>query len=637
MPASEYPFVLGTAGHIDHGKTAVVKALSGVDCDRLSEEKKRGMTIELGFAPLTLPSGKTISIVDVPGHEKFIRQMVAGAAGIDAVMLVVAADDGVMPQTREHLEILTLLGIKNGLTVINKIDVVDGEMLEMARDDVLSLISGTFLEGRPIMPVSALTGEGITELTAAIQAMVDGSVQRSRDGAFFLPVDRAFHISGFGTVITGTALNGTLSEGDDVDVLPAGAVSKVRSIQVHGESVQKACAGQRVAVNISGVSLDDVKRGDVIAAKGRFAPTECVDVCVEALSSFAEPIEHWQRLRLHVGTSDVLARISLLDREKILPGETSVAQLLPEEPITAARDAHFILRLYSPLRTIAGGRVIVPCGARPKNRAAKDSLVKMLTSMSTGAEEKEWLLALLEYKGMLGWHDLLMMSGLEPKSLDRCIMSLDAKGRIGTLKAGEVTVLSSRKIEEFNASLGSELEKFHKAHPERRGMDMDEVSRCLALPDMKFVRELVKLLKRSSTIALDEDRVKLRDFEPFDEARFMSNVIALKELARKSAYAMPTVEEAMEKLQITQKEMNRVLTYLKERRDLTLIGGGFILISELEADFRDKLTAINGDITLAGVRDLTGSSRKYALPLLEYFDSKGVTRRVGDKRLLIKR
>lgn len=634
--AMEYPFIIGTAGHIDHGKTALVRALSGVDCDRLQEEKRRGMTIELGFAPLTLPSGKTISIVDVPGHEKFIRQMVAGAVGIDAVMFVVAADDGVMPQTREHLEILTLLGIKNGLTVINKSDLVDEEMLEMAKDEVNALISNTFLDGSPVIPVSALTGAGLPELTDAIQFMVENSRQRDRSGAFFLPVDRAFHISGFGTVVTGTALNGIISEGDDIEVLPPVIPSKVRSLQVHGESVTSAAAGQRVAINLAGISLDDVKRGDVIAARGHFSPTECLDVSIHVLPSFTGPVEHWQRLRLHIGTSDVVARLSLLDREKVLPGETAIAQILTEEPITASCRSRFILRTYSPLRTIAGGRVLLAAGERPKNKNSKISLIRFLEAVSADVGLKERLLALIEYKGMLTTGEALRALETEPAEIDRHIASLDAKGKIGVVRTVETTLLSISKMEEFNAKLTAGLKKFHSEHPERRGMDIEEVSKCLSMPDVRFVKELVKLFKKMSWVTVDDDRVRLKDFEPFDEARFMSDVDAVRNLMRGSGYAMPAVDEIPEILHITQKDMNRILAYLKERREVVIIGDGFLVSSEIESDFKEKLLGIEGEITLAGVRDLTGSSRKYILPLLEYFDTKGITRRVGDKRIIMK-
>ncbi len=637
MNLQEYPFVIGTAGHIDHGKTAIVKALSGIDCDRLSEEKRRGMTIELGFAPLTLPCGKTISIIDVPGHEKFIRQMVAGAAGVDAVMLVVAADDGVMPQTREHLEILSLLGIRNGLTVINKIDLVDEEMLEMAKDDVFSLIAGTFLESSPILFVSAITGAGMPELKDAIQRIVENSRQRSRDGSFFLPVDRVFHISGFGTVITGTAIKGIISENSDIEILPSRVASKVRSIQVHNEPVQKAYAGQRVAINLTGVSLEDVKRGDVIAAKNSFVPTECINVTVKVLPSFTEPIEHWQRLRLHVGTSDVVARISLLDRENILPGESAIAQLLPEEPITVCRDVPFILRTYSPLRTVAGGRVLLSLGERPKGKTAKTSLIQFLNALSGETDSKDRLLALIEYKEILTETEALTLLELDPRELGSVVASFEANRRIGVLKTGERLFISLTRMEKLKEKLISELDKFHKAHPERKGMDAEEVSRNLSLNDARFVKELMRLFQRFSWIVIDDDRVRLKDFEPFDEFRFMSNVTALRELANKAGYMMPTVNKAAEDLGITQKEMNRIIVYLKERKELTIIGDGFIVFADLEADFKNKLACIDGDITLAGVRDMTGSSRKYVLPLLEYFDSRGITRRIEDKRIFLKK
>ena len=637
MSFQEYPFILGTAGHIDHGKTALVRALSGIECDRLSEEKKRGMTIELGFAPLVLPSGKTISIVDVPGHEKFIRQMVAGAAGIDAVMLVVAADDGVMPQTKEHLEILTLLGIKNGITVINKVDLVDEEMLEIAEDDVRSLIAGTFLEKHPIMHVSAITGQGIDELKAALQKMVDASKQRSRDGAFFLPIDRAFHISGFGTVITGTAFNGVLKEGDEVEILPSKIISKVRSVQVHGESVKNAFAGQRVAVNLSNAALDDVKRGDVIAASGCFAPTECVDVFVSVLPSLSEPVEHWQRLRLHIGTSDVVVRISLLDRDKILPGEGCIAQLLPEEPITVAWDSHFILRTYSPLKTVAGGRVLLPLAERPKSKAAKASLVTFLNTAAEDISDRDRLLALIQYKGVLTQNDAKILTEIDSHKLLGHISSLESKDMIGVIKSGEAVLVSLQKMQQIKDKLCKELDAFHKSHPERKGMGMEEVCRAISETDSKFVKELMKLFARKEWIAIDDDRIKLIDFEPFDETRFMGNVTSLRSFAEKCGYSLPTIEESSAALKIDGKEMNRILSYLKERKELTILRGEFMLFAKTESDFKEILKNIEGEITLAAVRDLTGSSRKYTLPMLEHFDTKGVTRRVGDKRILLKK
>ncbi len=634
---NEYPFVIGTAGHIDHGKTSVVRSLSGVDCDRLAEEKKRGMTIELGFAPLDLPSGKTISIIDVPGHEKFIRQMVAGAAGIDAVMLVIAADDGVMPQTREHLEILTLLGIKNGITVINKTDLVDEEMLELAKDEVYSLTAGTFLEGKPLIPVSALKGYGIDQLLTEIEKMVLSSKHRDKNGAFFMPIDRAFHISGFGTVLTGTATKGELSEGDEVEIMPAGIFSKVRSVQIHGENAAYALAGQRVAVNISGTSLDKVKRGDVLAAPHRFLSTRCIDVIVNVPASFHDPVEHWQRLRLHVGTTDTVARISLLDRERVLPGESAPAQLLPEEEITVSCGSHFILRTYSPLQTIAGGRVLLPLGERPKSKSAKASLLAFLGVVSSTESDRERFEALTDYKGITSSNDALMLLEMDKNALESAVSSLDAKGRIYVVKTSEIFYVSSGKANYFRERLQEELKRFHSLHPERKGLEAEEILRCLSLTDIRFLKELLKIFLRDKWLVLDGDRYRLSDFEPFDEVKFFSEVLAFKDLMLSAGYSMPSVEEARTSLNVSEKEMTRLITYLREKKELSIIGEGYLLFSLIEERVREILSKIDGDITLAGVRDLTNSSRKYILPMLEYFDSKGITRRVGDKRLLRKK
>ena len=636
MANHEYPFVIGTAGHIDHGKTTLVKRLTDVDCDRLAEEKKRGMTIELGFAPFTLPSGQTISIVDVPGHEKFIRQMVAGAAGVDAVMLVIAADDGVMPQTREHLAILSLLGIKNGLTVINKIDLVDEEMLEMAVDDAKSLLADTFLADKPVIPVSAYTGAGIEELKKALQRMTETADAKSRKGAFFLPVDRAFHISGFGTVVTGTAINGEVREGDEVEVMPRSFPSKVRSIQVHGAPVSVATAGQRVAVNLAGISLSDVGRGDVVTAKDCFTASKCLDVSIRLLPS-AEPLKHWQRLRLHVGTTDTVTRVSLLDREQILPGESAAAQLITEDPVVASMNSCFILRTYSPLVTVAGGKILMPAGERPKNRQSKTALLEYLDRLSEEPQLKERLLALINYKGLINAADAARMNEINIAELMRALSPLEARGEIGVIRGGSAVLLSKGKMEELGSGLAKALASFHREHPERKGMPAEECAKAIDLQDTKFTRELLTLFEKQGVIKFEDERARLANFEPFDEELFSANVTALKKYAVKMGYSMPSVEEAQAALGFTAEEMKRIIAYLKEKKELALITGAFLLFLEIEADFKEKLANISGDITLAAVRDATGSSRKYALPLLEYFDSKGITRRVGDKRILMKK
>lgn len=636
MAFLEYPFVIGTAGHIDHGKTALVKRLTGVDCDRLSEEKRRGMTIELGFAPFTLPSGKTVSIIDVPGHEKFIRQMAAGAAGIDAVMLVIAADDGVMPQTREHLSILSLLGVKEGLTVINKTDLVDSETLEMAIEDAKALLSGTFLENRPIVPVSAATGAGIEELAEKLREMTENAAGKSREGPFFLPVDRAFHIAGFGTVVTGTAINGEIHEGDEVEILPKGQISKIRSLQVHGEPVKTATAGQRTAANLAGVALDEVRRGDVVAAKGRFTPSRCLDASVEVLKD-AEPLKHWQRFRLHLGTADTAARISLLDRKEILPGEKAIAQIITEEPVVASLKSRFILRAYSPLVTSAGGRILMPSDERPKNRREKNALAKFLEKLTAEPPLKERITALIDRKEIITAAEAARMNEITPTELLRAVSPCEARGEIGVTRGAETTLISRAKLEELAAALRDALELFHKAHPERKGMPLDECAKTLGDSGAKLARELLPLLSKRGIIKFADDRAALPGFEPFDEEAFAREVAALRAFALTKGWAMPTIEEARAALSFTPEQMTRVLSYLREKKELAIVTGGFLLLPETEAAFMNKIASLEGDITLAAMRDATGSSRKYSLPLLEYFDSKGITRRVGDRRILMKK
>lgn len=639
MEKQEYPFIIGTAGHIDHGKTSLVAALSGVDTDRLAEEKRRGMTIELGFAPLELPSGKVVSIIDVPGHEKFIRQMVAGAAGVDSVMLVVAADDGVMPQTREHLEILSLLDIKNGLTVVNKIDLVDKDMLEMALDETRSLLRGTFLEDKPVLGVSAVTGEGIAELTAAIEKMADSAFKRDRSGGFFLPVDRAFHMTGFGTVITGTTTRGSIESGAEVVVLPEGTGAKIRAIQTHNNDVERIVAGQRTAMNLSGVSLDLIKRGDVLAAKGYYSATQCLNVRLRIPEAFAEPIEHWQRVRLHIGTADVLARVSLLDRAKMSPGDIVEAQILPEVPICTYSGANFVLRSYSPVRTIGGGKVLMSAGERPHSKNARAGLLFFLSELAMAEGDfTARFLALAEYKGLISEADALKLMETDARAISPSVSSLEAKGKIAVLKTTERYFLSRAEQQYLKELLLEALAEFHEAHPELKGAEAEELVKLKRPHGVRLVKELFRFFAAQKIITLEDGKARLNDFTPFDEGVFFKQADSLRALAKKLGYAMPTIEDARSALQLDPREISRLLTYLKDNKEVTIVSGEYIVFTFLEKDFKEKLLTLpSDDITLAGVRDITNSSRKYILPLLEYFDSKGITRRVGDKRILLRK
>jgi selenocysteine-specific elongation factor len=346
--------IIGTAGHVDHGKTVLTKRLTGVDTDRLKEEKKRGISIELGFAPLTLPSGIKVGLVDVPGHERFIKNMLAGIAGIDLVLLVIAADEGVMPQTREHLDIINLLEVKKGIVVVTKTDLVDAEWLELVKGEIEEVLKGTVLEHAPVVPVSALTGQGIPQLLEVIDRMALETPPKLITGKMRIPIDRVFTITGFGTVITGTLWSGRLKAGETVEILPRELTARVRNIQVHGEKVSEATAGQRVAVNLAGVETEEVFRGDVLAEPGLLTASHRIDVKLTLLKHINIALEQRVRVRIHHGTREVLGRVNLLDREELLPGENCFCQLVLETPLMALRGDHFVIRSYSPMLTKSG-------------------------------------------------------------------------------------------------------------------------------------------------------------------------------------------------------------------------------------------------------------------------------------------
>ncbi|MBP7033880.1 MAG: selenocysteine-specific translation elongation factor, partial [Syntrophobacterales bacterium] len=376
--------ILGTAGHVDHGKTSLVKALTGVDTDRLKEEKERGITIELGFASLPLKNGGTLGVVDVPGHEKFVKNMVAGATGIDFVLLVIAADEGIMPQTSEHLDICTLLGIRNGIIALTKTDLVDADWLALVRDDVRQFMKATFLDGAPIIPVSAVSGQGIAELSAAIEELARRIGERGDSGLLRIPVDRVFTMKGFGSVVTGTLVSGQVTVGDTVEVLPQRIHAKVRGIQVHNDAQQSAGAGQRTAINLQGLERAALHRGDVVAHPGIFEPSERLDVHLEFLKGAGRALRNRALVRFHTGTSEIMARVILLDREELKPGERVYAQLLLEAPVVAMGKDRFVIRSYSPIRTVGGGEILDPDAVKQKK--AKDRFAAELETLRTGTE-----------------------------------------------------------------------------------------------------------------------------------------------------------------------------------------------------------------------------------------------------------
>ncbi|MCL2602138.1 MAG: selenocysteine-specific translation elongation factor [Treponema sp.] len=662
----EYPFILGTAGHIDHGKTSLVKALTGVDCDRLEEEKRRGITIELGFAPLSLPSGKTVSIIDVPGHERFIRQMAAGASGMDAAMLVIAATESVMPQTREHLDILNLLGVRCGLVALTKKDLVDNETLEIAVSEIGELIAGSCLSGAVIIPVSSTSGEGIPRIVAEIENLLNTVPPRKGSGAFFLPIDRLFNKKGFGCVVTGTVWQGSIAEGDEVQIMPSGVAGRVRSLQIHGAKAAAAQSGQRAAINISAVSLDDVERGDAVCAKGAFIPTRCISAHLDVLPSAREGIAHWQRLRLHAGTVDVVARISLLrlnsgegevsaataEKRRYAPGSGGPVQILPESEITITAGQRFVVRLYSPLVTIGGGRVLLPNASLVRSRAERARKVEILSNLVEQFDPLAFLAALVHDREILSAAALSELSQMEKTAFAECLDNLSRE-----LSAAPDT----RKIIEFGKgrffisyaafdaavqAVQSMLKKFHADHPERTGLDAEKLYPALeAVQNGDTVsggdfKDLLAVMAGRKIIAQVTVQGKIcycsADFSRAPDEKFMALISRASAAITAAGFNLPTQAELEAVLGVSGAEIKRATAYLREQEDLRSIDGGFLFSRAAREKLLTVLAAMQGDITVATLRDVIGASRKYTVPMLDFFDTLGITRREGDKRVLIK-
>ena len=634
----EIALVIGTAGHIDHGKTTLISALTGVDCDRLIEEKKRGITIELGFAPLHLEDGTVVSVIDVPGHERFIRQMVAGASGIDATLLVVAADESVMPQTREHLAIMELLGVHDGLVAVTKIDRVEEGMTDLVLEDVAEFVRGTFLEGRAIVPVSGVTGEGLDALRREIGALVGRVTPRPRTGALFLPIDRAFPISGFGTVITGTAYHGVARLGDDIEVFPSGLDGRLRSIQVHGRSVDEAYAGQRVAANLSNIALDEISRGDVVCHKGVYAPTTCFDAVIKLLPNVREPLKHWQRVHLCIGTSEVLARVALLHAKQIAPGEGAPAQLVLEEPVVCTLEQRFIIRFYSPLITIGGGTVVYPYSSKPRGAQARARLLVRIEALRTATTPALRLERLVADAGMLEAPKAAMAIQETPENLSRIAGKLARAGSLVELKGDRPIYVSPERCEELTAALRDAALAYQKKFPAEAGMPLDEALRQVPLPDARALRSLVALMTERGLLVLDESKVRTPDFAPKNEGEFLKNSQAFDELCKRRGWQLATLDELRAEMNLPPAVFNGLIQSMKNAKGLVLLNGGYVLTAEMEREMLDILRRIGGanggNVTLAAVRDATQSSRKFILPVLEYFDARGYTRRVGDARVV---
>jgi len=624
--------IIGTAGHVDHGKTALIRALTGAETDRFPEEKARGISIDIGFAEFVLPSGRRAAVIDVPGHEKFIRNMLAGITGIDLVLLVVAADEGVMPQTREHLDILRLLEIQQGLVVLTKKDLVDEELLELAKDDVQDAVRGTFLEKAPVIAVSAVTGEGIPELVKTLDALLADAPSKDPTAFTRLPIDRAFVRTGFGTVVTGTLVAGSISAGDRLEILPLGLETRARGLQVHGHNVPRAEAGQRVAVNLAGIERSDIGRGLVLCAPGVLRATDSFAGRLRLLPSWPKPIPHGVRVHLHTGTSEVLARVLLLDRDELKPGEAAYAQFKCEAPLVVGRGDHYVMRSYSPVHTMGGGVVIEPHANYRRNRSEVIEELKVKESGGLAGVILETLAKAAALPTPAG--ELAKRTGILPETLAAELVELRQQGDAVSLE-GDLW-LHRRGYAAFVQQVREYLEKFYQQYPLRLGAAKEELRRKL-LPgvDPKGWNALLTATGGRGDLAVERDRVALPGHRPqltLQQSRLAAQLTAE---AIAGGYSPPTLAELKEKLRGA--DLDEIALYLTEQGTLVRLGDDLIIhtahLEEAKKRTRAHLQA-KGKLSVAEFRDLLGTTRKYALPLLEYFDENRYTRRAGEERTI---
>ncbi len=627
--------ILGTAGHIDHGKTSLIKALTGIDADRLKEEKERGITIELGFAHMKLPGGQLLGIVDVPGHEKFVKNMVAGATGIDLVALVIAADEGVMPQTREHLEICQLLDIKHGLVVLTKIDMVEPEWLNLVKEDMSEFLAGTFLKDAPIVGVSSVTGEGLNELVMVIDDLVQNIPERDPGHFFRLPIDRVFTMKGFGTVVTGTTISGKLHSGDDVTVYPQGLVHRVRGIQVHNRDTNQIRAGLRTAINLQGAEKSQIQRGNVLALKDSLRSTHMVDVLLDLIPSSPRKLKNKAKVRFHAGTSEIIASVILLDRDELKQGDLCFAQIRLEQPTTVLQGDRYILRSYSPVRTIGGGKIL---NALPlKKRRFSKEVLSELERLHTGnlLERVELFIRMGKFQGV-DRKDLHFQTNSGKKGLDEALERLSAQNKIIRYNAENSTYIHEDFLEKATQEITALLTAYHKDFPLKTGLRKEElrsktkksinqrlfhfiINRLIQGGIIMQEREILRLKAHHVTLAQDQEKVRSQIEAIYLESGLQPPYFKeIKDRFPKGG--------GMDVLEVMVKEGHLI----KVKEDL------YFHHKVLDA-LKDRLIAFfkeNGEISTLQFKELTGASRKYTIPIMEYFDRSQITVRVGDNRVL---
>ncbi len=617
--------VIGTAGHIDHGKSSLVKALTGIDPDRLEEEKKRGMTIDIGFSKLELPSGILAGIVDVPGHEKFIRNMLAGASGIDMVLLVVAGDEGVKPQTIEHFDVCRFLGVKKGVIVITKKDLIDEEILELVKEEIRELVKGSFLEDAPIVAVSSKTGEGLKELVESIDSIARKVKEKSTDHPLRLPVDRVFTIKGHGTVITGTLVSGTVKEGDTVEVFPGGLKAKVRQVQVHGQKVLSALAGQRTALNLSGIEKEKIKRGSFILEPGWFLPSKVFEGLLE-VSRFSQKITSGKEFVFHHFTFETACKVVVLESGELKPGEKGFVRIELEKEVPLVYSDRFVLRGASGV--VAGGIVLNVLDVPRLKGKRKRERVEFLKKLQDSENLLETVIA---QRLDFNLPKLFVMTGLSKKNLEEKLNELEKKGLV--VKTSN-KLLNLKSLDRFKTIAKEELERYHKEFPISRGMNKETLREKLSVGKDAF-EMLIEDLKKSNVLVEEEGVIRLAEFTPEHKGtKYEEKVDKLIEILKNSSKPLE-IEEISRKLNLTEKETNMLVSYLKMKK-LCFRAENFVIskllfekmVSFLKEHFKKKKT-----LSVSEFKEHFSLSRKYAIPVLELFDSLGYTQRSGKERI----
>jgi len=628
-------YVIGTAGHIDHGKTMLVKNLTGKDTDWLKEEKERGMTIDLGFAFL----GDDITIIDVPGHEKFIRNMVAGVSTIDLVLFVIAADDGVMPQTREHLDILRLLQISQGIVVITKVDLVDSDWLELIIEDVKNLVRNTFLEDASIVTVSNETGKGIDQLKSLILKMIKNTPDRLDKGIFRMPIDRIFTIKGFGTIVAGTVLSGRLSVDQTVELLPHRKKLRVRGLQIHEHDRENVKIGDRAAVNLVGIEKDAIHRGDVLAEPDFFHPSRFFDAKFYLLKSAPRSLKHNDRIRLHIGTNEVIGRVSVLDKEEIYPGDGAYVQLRMEKAVVADIRDRFVVRTYSPLVTIGGGIILDIQPKRHKRFSEKE--LERIKIFETNDPEKiiEQILIQNGFE-FISIEEIAKRAVFKPDAVHRFIQALMKKEKcISHQEKGQQYFIHEKYYAEIKKKILHFLQEYHRTNPTRRGVSRNNLKVELRIKNSLLFNAMLDELLKSGMIVIQDNWIASADHKiqvSNEQKNLMEKIVSHY---FEEGFTTSNPDQVSEKLALSVQKVNEIISILLEKGDLIKIDEGIFIHRNRILEAQEKLISFFNNhktLTVGEFRQILNTSRKYAVPLLNYFDSLGLTVRQHDVRVMNK-